>query len=169
MSIIWTEREKHLYTGQSKHSNIIWNVHGKILTTFLFQRLAAFDEKRKKKKHHTEIFEFFLHILMNLNSFAREFFQIIRLQNESIFLKTYCISKFIDISTIMQYISTCMRIGLLCWGFKGVQQEIPMEEASTVQIGSVAFPPGQYTSPQLHPCHRLFDLDGKQDSSSSSL
>ena len=30
--------------------------------------------------------------------------------------------------------------GLLCWCFKGVQQEIPREEASTLQIGSVAFP-----------------------------
>ena len=48
-------------------------------------------------------------------------------------------------------------LGLLCWGFKGVQQEIPSEEASTHQIGSVAFPPGQCTSPQLHPCPRLFD------------
>ena len=58
---------------------------------------------------------------------------------------------------------------LLCWGFKGVQEEIPLEEASTLQIGSVAFPPGQCTSPQLHPCHRLFDQDGHQDSSSASL
>ena len=33
-------------------------------------------------------------------------------------------------------------IGLLCIGFKGVQEEIPSEEASTLQIGSVAFPPG---------------------------
>ena len=49
---------------------------------------------------------------------------------------------------------------LLCWGFKGVQEEIPSEEASTLQIGSVAFPPGQWTSPQLHPFHRLFDQDG---------
>ena len=48
-------------------------------------------------------------------------------------------------------------LGLLCWGFKGVQEEIPWEEASTLQIGLVAFPPGQYTSSQLHPCHRLFD------------
>ena len=47
-------------------------------------------------------------------------------------------------------------LGLLCWGFKGVQEEILLEEASTLQIGSVAFPPGQCTSPQLHPCHRLF-------------
>ena len=60
-------------------------------------------------------------------------------------------------------------LGLLCWGFKGVQEEIPREEASTLQIGSVAFPPGQYTSPQLHRCHRLFDQDGHQDSSSASL
>ena len=38
-------------------------------------------------------------------------------------------------------------LGLLCWGFKGVQQEIPREEASTLQIGSAVFPPGQCTSP----------------------
>ena len=56
-------------------------------------------------------------------------------------------------------------LGLLCWGFKGVQEEIPSEEANTLQIGSVAFPVGQCTSPQLHPCHRLFDQDGHQDSS----
>ena len=60
-------------------------------------------------------------------------------------------------------------LGLLCWGFKGVQQEIPLEEASTLQIGSVAFPAGQCTSLQLHPCHRLFDQDWHQDSSSASL
>ena len=60
-------------------------------------------------------------------------------------------------------------LGLVCWGFKGVQGEIPSEEASTLQIGSVAFPAGQCTSPQLHPCHRLFDQDGHQDSSSTSL
>ena len=51
-------------------------------------------------------------------------------------------------------------LGLLCWGFKGVQQEIPWEEARTLQIGSVAFPPGQYSSPQLLPYHRLFDQMG---------
>ena len=45
-------------------------------------------------------------------------------------------------------------LGLLCWGFKRVQEEIPREEASTLQIGSVGFPPGQYSSPQLHPFHR---------------
>ena len=60
-------------------------------------------------------------------------------------------------------------LGLLCWGFKGVQKEIPSEEASTLPIGSVAFPLGQCTSPQLHPCHRLFGQDGHQDSFSASL
>ena len=38
-------------------------------------------------------------------------------------------------------------LGLLCWGFKGVQEEILPDEASTLQIGSVPFPTGQYTSP----------------------
>ena len=48
-------------------------------------------------------------------------------------------------------------LGLLCWGFRGVQEEIPLEEASTLQIGSVAFSLGLCTSPQLYPCHWLFD------------
>ena len=56
-------------------------------------------------------------------------------------------------------------LGLLCWGFKRVYEEIPSEEASTLQIGSVAFLAVQCTSPQLHPCQRLFDQDGHQDSS----
>ena len=60
-------------------------------------------------------------------------------------------------------------LGLLCWGFKGVQQEISSEEAITLQIGPVAFPPGQCTSPQFYPCHRLFDQDGHQDTSSAFL
>ena len=38
-------------------------------------------------------------------------------------------------------------LGLLCWGFKEVQEEIPLEEASTLQIRPVAFPSGQCTSP----------------------
>ena len=60
-------------------------------------------------------------------------------------------------------------LGLLCWGFKGVLQGISSEDASTLQIGSVAFPPGQCSNPQLLPCHRLFDQDRHQDSSSPSL
>ena len=60
-------------------------------------------------------------------------------------------------------------LGLQCWDFMRVQEEIPSEEASTLQIWSVVFPPGQCTSPQLKPCHRLFEQDGHQDSSSASL
>ena len=56
-------------------------------------------------------------------------------------------------------------LGLLCCGFKGVQEEIQSEEASTLQIESVAFPPEQCTSPRFYPCHRLFEQDGHQDSS----
>ena len=63
----------------------------------------------------------------------------------------------------------CQRVRLLCRGFKGVQEEIPLEEASTLQIGSVAFLPGQCTSQKFHLCHRLFDQDGHQHSSSASL
>ena len=62
-----------------------------------------------------------------------------------------------------------IRVTVIMLSFNGVQEEIPSEEACTLQIGSVAFPPGQYTSPQLQPCHRLFAQDGHQDSSSASL
>ena len=43
-------------------------------------------------------------------------------------------------------------LGLQCWGFKGVQEEVP--EPSSLQIGSVAFPSGQWTSPLPHPWPR---------------
>ena len=51
-------------------------------------------------------------------------------------------------------------LGLVCWDFKGFQEDFPSEEASTLQIGSAAFPPGECTSPQLHAFHRLFYQDG---------
>ena len=59
------------------------------------------------------------------------------------------------------WLANGLGLGILCWGFKGVQEEIPSEEASILQIGSMAFLRGQCTSPQLHPCHRLFDQDGQ--------
>ena len=62
-----------------------------------------------------------------------------------------------------------LELELLYWGFKGVQEEIPSEEPSALQIGSLAFPLVQCASPQLHHCHRLFDQNGHQDSSSPSL
>ena len=51
-------------------------------------------------------------------------------------------------STLQIWLAKELGLGLLCWGFKGVQEEISSEEASTIQIGSVTFPPGQCTSPQ---------------------
>ena len=62
-----------------------------------------------------------------------------------------------------------IRVRVTMLRFKRVQEEIPWEEASTLQIGSVAFPPGHCTSPQVHPCHRLFDQDEHEDSLSPSL
>ena len=48
-----------------------------------------------------------------------------------------------------ELIAKRLELGWLCCGFKGVQEEIPSEEASTLQIESVAFLPGQCASPQL--------------------
>ena len=59
-------------------------------------------------------------------------------------------------------------LGLLCWGFKGVQAEILSEKDITLQIVSVAYTPGQCTSPQLHPCRKLSNQGGHQHSSSAS-
>ena len=42
----------------------------------------------------------------------------------------------------VSWLAKGLGLGLLCWGFKEVQEEIPSEEASTLQIGSVVFPPG---------------------------
>ena len=36
-------------------------------------------------------------------------------------------------------------LGLLCWGFKGAQKEIPREEASSLQIGSVCLLQKRFT------------------------
>ena len=42
----------------------------------------------------------------------------------------------------LSWLAKGLGLGLLCWGFKEVQEDIRSEEASTLQIGSVAFPPG---------------------------
>ena len=75
----------------------------------------------------------------------------------------------VRMSIHQSWLAKGLGLKLLCWGFKRVQEEIPREEANTLQIGSVAFLPGQCTSQQLHPCHRLFHQDGHQDSFSASL
>ena len=72
-------------------------------------------------------------------------------------------------SADQSWLAKGLGLGLLYWDFKGVQEEIPREEPSTLQIGSVVFPAGQCISSQRHRCHRLFDQDGHQDSSSASL
>ena len=72
-------------------------------------------------------------------------------------------------SIYQSWLAKRLRLRLLCWGFMGVQEEISSEVASTLQIRSAAFQPGQCTSLQLHPCHRLFDQDGHQISSPPSL
>ena len=51
-------------------------------------------------------------------------------------------------SIYQSWLAKGLGLALPCWGFKGVQEEIPWEEASTLQIGSVAFPPGQCTLSQ---------------------
>ena len=63
-------------------------------------------------------------------------------------------------SIYQSWLAKGLGLGLLCWGFKGVQEETPSEEASTLEIGSVAFPAGQCTSPQLHPCHNYLTKMG---------
>ena len=45
-------------------------------------------------------------------------------------------------STDQSWLAKGLGLWLLCWSFKGVQEVIPREKASTLQIGSVAFPPG---------------------------
>ena len=55
----------------------------------------------------------------------------------------------VRMSIHQSWLAKVLGLWLLCWGLKGVQKEIPREEASTLQIGSVVFPAEQCTSPQL--------------------
>ena len=45
------------------------------------------------------------------------------------------------------WLAKVLGLGLLCWGFKGVKEEIPSKEASTLQIGSVTM--HQSSTPSL--------------------
>ena len=51
----------------------------------------------------------------------------------------------------LSWLAKGLGLGLICWGFKGDQEEIPREEASTLQMGikTVHHPP---YSPDLAPC-----------------
>ena len=44
-------------------------------------------------------------------------------------------------SIYQSWLAKWLGLELLCWGFKGVQEKILSEEANTLQISSVAFPP----------------------------
>ena len=59
------------------------------------------------------------------------------------------VRKSIHQSCLAKGLGLGLGLGLLCWGFKRVKEEIPWEEASTLQIGSVAFLAGQCASWQL--------------------
>ena len=52
-------------------------------------------------------------------------------------------------------------LGLLYLGFKGIQEEIPSEKASTLQIGSLALIPGQCTSSSILVTDYLTKMDIK--------
>ena len=65
--------------------------------------------------------------------------------------------------------SELVRVRVTMLRFKGSSGRDSVERGQHSSNRSVAFPPGQCTSQQLHPCHRLFDQDGHQDSSSASL
>ena len=59
-------------------------------------------------------------------------------------------------------------LGLLCWGSKGVQEEIQVGRGQhSSNLGQWHFHQDNATRPQHHPCHRLFDQDEHQDSSVS--
>ena len=141
--------------------NAIWHFRRTICNKILFLNLEKMPQKRM---------ECFGLLFDHLALIEHQFLSGIRDSRKAGSLRGMMrgvgrVRKSIDQS----WLAKGLGLGLLCWGFKGVQQEIPREEASTLQIGSVAFPPGQCTSPQLHHCHRLFDRDGHQDSSSPSL
>ena len=141
--------------------NVIWHFRRTICYRILFLNLEKMPQKRM---------ECFRLLLEHLAWIEHEFLSGIRDSRRTGSLWGMMRgARGVRKSIHQSWLAKGLGLGLLCWGFKWVQKEIPSEEASTLQIRSVAFPPGQCTSPQLHPCPRLFDQDGHQDSSSASL
>ena len=66
---------------------------------------------------------------------------------------------------IKSWLATGLGLGLLCWSFKGVEVEIPGENPAVLKSGQWHFHQDNAQSPQVHPCHRLLEQDGCQDSS----
>ena len=71
-------------------------------------------------------------------------------------------------STHQSWLVKGLGLGLLCWGFKGIQEVIPRKKPALLKSGQWHFHRDN-ACPLLHPCHRLFDEDGHQHSSSPSL
>ena len=162
-------------TGIGIHPTIAWfsqlvNFKYVIYTWGHFRRRYAIKSCFKLGKMPHKCMECFTLLFDHLAWIEHEFFSGIKDSRKAgslwgMMKGAWRVRKSIDQS----WLAKGLGLGLLCWGFKGVQEEIPRDEASTLQIGSVAFPAGQWTSPQLYRCHRLFDQDGHQVSSSASL
>ena len=152
---------KALLSQLVNFKNAIWTWGRTICNKILFLNLEKMPQKRM---------ECFRLLLDNLAWIEHRFLSSIRVSRKagSLWGMMRGVGG-VRKSEHQSWLTKGLGLGLLCWGFKGVQAEIPSEEASTLQIGSVAFLPGQCTSLQLHPCHRLFDQDGHQDSSSLSV
>ena len=140
------------------YKNLIWYFRRTICNKILFQTWKKMPQKRMER---------FRLLLENLAWIEHQFLSGIRDSMKpgslwGMMRGVGGVRKSIHHSWLAKWLG--FGLGILCWGFKGVQGE-----ASTLQIGSVAFPAGQCTSPQHHPCHRLFYQDGHQDSSSASV
>ena len=142
--------------------NAIWILEERYAIKFCF--------KLGKKCHRMSVMECFRLLLEHLPRIEHQFLSGMRDSRKAGSL--WGIMRGVGVvrkSENQSWLAKRLELGFLCWGFNGVQQEIPSEENRTFQIGSVAFPPGQFTSLQLHPCQRLFDQYGYQDCSSASL
>ena len=68
---------------------------------------------------------------------------------------------------IGQRVRVKFRVTMLRFSGSSGRDSVGRGRHSSNQLSGI--PPGQYTSSQLHPCHRLFDQDEHRDSSSPSL
>ncbi len=64
-------------------------------------------------------------------------------------------------SLLAKVLGLGLGLGLLCWGFKGIQEEIPSEEANTLQIGPVAVPDNAPVHKSILVTHYLTKRDTK--------
>ena len=118
-------------------------------------RQDTLEKQYAIKKYHRKVWNFFRLLFDYLAQIEHEFLRGIRDSRKpgslwGMMRGVRGVRKSIHQSWLAKW------LGLLCWDFNGVQEEIPREDASTLKFVSVAFAPDQCTSPQLLPCHRLF-------------